>query len=221
MFEKFTSEGGGTFRQRYLNTYGFFNNRESKKPPLLVKLVEFTGNNHSTVCFEDIHGARYHLHADSTSDIGFDFAPPEKRWYPHYIYGAVLGARKPVKQYSKGLCDNNYILQYLDEKYLKFNSLEINFKEAENILQPKIKTIQLSLKEWVSSQTLPHTYYVTNQLVICKHPNGRLFVYLYDQVIATLTLAEDILIFKDVDLIFNSECIQLQKLLGFKGIIYE
>lgn len=96
MFEKFTSLDAGNFRQRYLNTYGFFRHEDRKK--LLVKLNRID----QTVGFVDKDGIGYTLNPDSPSNIGFEFLPPKAGWH-NANDGAWLVRRIPARQWSRGI----------------------------------------------------------------------------------------------------------------------
>lgn len=96
MFEKFTSQDAGNFRQRYLNTYGFFRHEDRKK--LLVKLNRID----NTVGFVDKDGIGYTLNPDSPSNIGFEFLPPKAGWH-NADDGAWLVRRIPARQWSRGI----------------------------------------------------------------------------------------------------------------------
>lgn len=100
MFEKFTSVDAANFRQRYLNTFGFF--RQEDRPKLLVKLNRID----TTVGFVDKDGIGYGLNADSDKDIGFEFLPPKAGWH-NAADGAWLVKRVAARQWSRGISRAN------------------------------------------------------------------------------------------------------------------
>lgn len=221
MFEKFLGSSSSTFQQRYLGTYGFFHNRHEKKPPLLVKLVDFPNNLNKSVVFQTIEGISYELKIDTEKDIGFEFAPPEKRWYPHQFYGAVLGCRRPSRQYSKGLCDANYKVCFFKDDNISV-TIPINFEVAATLLlevEPKHTT--LAFNKWVGNDALPRFYYLNKQFCIAKKRGFPFAVYLYDQIIGTFTLVEDVLHYHSVDVLFSEDCRRLANILGYQKVIYE
>lgn len=99
MFEKFTSVDAADFRQRYLNTYGFFR-RDNQRT--LVKLV----NVDETVSFKDKDDVEYKLFPDSQNDVGFEFLPPKAAWH-NTEEGGMLVTRVPARQWLRGICSRN------------------------------------------------------------------------------------------------------------------
>lgn len=100
MFEKFLSQDAANFRQRYINTYGFFRNEDKNK--LLVKINRID----NTVGFIDKDGLGYTLNPDTPNDIGFEFLPPKSGWH-NTTSGAWLVRRTATRQWSRGISSNN------------------------------------------------------------------------------------------------------------------
>lgn len=221
MFEKFTTEGGDTFRRRYEGTYGYFIDRTKNTKPLLVQLVSFEGRNGEVVKFQRLDGVTFQLNANTEQDIGFDFTPPEKRWYPHPTYGAVLGSRRTARQFSRGLCDHNYSLQYWWERGNRFEHVTLTFQEVYNILEAPVPK-QMPFSEWVKVSN-PPTYYISPLFTIVRTGTSdrRISLRLYDREIATLNLVGDKLTMTLSDLIFTSECASVAKDLGVSEVAYE
>lgn len=220
MFEKFTTEGGDTFRRRYEGTFGYYINRSNGGQRLLVQLVSFGGRNGEVLHFKNIDGIEYTLNANTDSDIGFEFVPPEKRYYPHAMYGAVLGARVVARQFSRGLCENNYTLRTWSPRRLNFETLPVNFQEVHNILEGSPKP-QQAFQDWIKS---PKTamFYLSPLFALVVAIEG-VKLYLYDRHIATLTATgESLTVVTDsFDPIFTAEVTVVANLLGFKDVIYE
>jgi hypothetical protein len=165
MFEKFTAANIETFRQRYLGTYGFFT-REGK-PEILVQIADITDGGCS---FIDESGLTYTLKSDSTSDIGFTFAPPESRYY-NTEKGLRLVLRKAVRQFQRGITDKNVSIQvpgsaWKDEK--------VSFSTLKNVYN-YIPALQAVAKGSVNSGVAVSPF-------IALH-NG--LIYLLDEVIGS------------------------------------
>lgn len=217
MFEKFTTEGGDTFRRRYEGTYGYFVNKTNPNLPLLVQLVSFEGNNGEILRFKRLDGIMFTLNANTEKEIGFEFTPPEKRWYPHPVYGAVLGARRPARQFSRGLCDANYTLQYYNVKNIRWEELPVNFQEVANILEGPKKNIS-SLEVWLKAGQETTAYYLSPTFSLLS---GRKVIHLalFDRFIAQLKFEGDKLTVMSRDVIFDTEYGQVAALLG-KELVY-
>lgn len=106
MFEKFTAAGASDFRQRYLNTYGYFTARGKKS---LVKLSKIDVEARERyVEFVDRDNDIFKVVADAQeADIGFHFLPPKSSWYNRANGIPILIQRVATKQYLRGICDRN------------------------------------------------------------------------------------------------------------------
>lgn len=187
MFEKFTANGGNTFRQRYEGTFGYYVNRETKTPPLLVQLTNFR-NDGNILEFKTIDGVLYTLNINTNREIGFEFAPPTKRWYPSDRFGALLGSRRVARQFSRGLCENNYELRYLQNNE-RWVSAQITFENVHHILEESTRQITAPVTAFVENKYAHNTYYLTPQYVLFRSKEGLLNLYLYERPIASLTVA--------------------------------
>lgn len=217
MFEKFINDGNNTFRQRYIGTYGLYHH--NNKPPILVKLTDYSEANGGTVYFTDQKGIVYHLYANSTEDIKFEFSPPEKRWYPHKHYGAVLGYRRVQRQFQRGLCDANYSLKvWLGPPHRgKFGNLVLTFSEAANVLLKtnSLKTVPFST--WVSDFTV-NSYYVDSQFCITRSPNSIYHLYLYDKEIAEFVVNNNKVEMKEENEMFSHEVVKVFNMIGLQYV---
>lgn len=102
MFEKFLSTNAGDFRQRYLNTYGFYSRGGKRK---LVQLSDINIDRH-TLRFIDVNGADFSLNADAEEDVGFEFLFPTPCWH-NTAKGPMLVRRIAQRQYQRGISDSN------------------------------------------------------------------------------------------------------------------
>lgn len=106
MFEKFTSQDAGDFRQRYQGTYGYFVN-DGKRT--LTRLDRINANGTlSTVEFVDRDGLSYLLKPDTDKEgRGFEFLPPKSAYFNTQEGEPLLVSRVPARQYLRGICDRN------------------------------------------------------------------------------------------------------------------
>lgn len=132
MFEKFTSEGSNDFRQRYLNTFGYF---EANGKRTLVKLAKiFTDSRDKYVEFVDQDGAEYKVVADAKNDdVGFRFLPPKSSWYNRKDGCPILLTRVATKQYLRGICDKNTNIVNL-----RGGRVNVDFPALSSIFEEKI-----------------------------------------------------------------------------------
>ena len=127
MFEKFMMNNAADFSQRYRGTYGFFtrNNQHT--------LVRITEINRDAVHFVDKYDLRYILKADSEDNIGFTFLTPRSAYY-NTSYGIpYLVRRVAAKQYSRGICDKNTNIEYMNGE-----NMRVNFENLETIFGEKL-----------------------------------------------------------------------------------
>jgi hypothetical protein len=163
MFEKFTSEDRGNFRQRYLDTFGFFRNED--KEPLLVKLVSIDG----VVTFVDKRGIEYTLYPDSDKEIGFQFLPPKSGMF-NTDEGAVYVQRSAARQFQRGISGRNTTFYLLDGE--RFVPVTVNFTWLEKIFYEKI-TAASAMKAFLA-RNIPSVA-VSKQFSI--NADGQLYVF--------------------------------------------
>lgn len=127
MFEKFTSAGGGDFRQRYLGTFGFYRDGAQR---VLSKLTEINIEHTSPhVVFTNKDGDKFVLRADSKrDDRGFEFLPPKNVWSNTAEGIPLLVQRVPARQYQRGICDRNTRIEDFSG-----NTQEINFEVLDKL----------------------------------------------------------------------------------------
>jgi hypothetical protein len=221
MFEKFLNNGTNTFRQRYNETFGFWvdNVRKIRK---LVKITYISDNNGHLV-FVDDKGVESVLYSDSDEDVGFEFAPPVKSWYPHTTYGAVLGYRVPNQQYRRGIHVDNYSIVTLNSANNKVN-LDVSFDNLNQMFNVSPKELSLtSFREFLSKKTseMPLTYYINSQMVLYKNTASIFSVLIYDRPVATAKFlrSKDTLVLTEVNPLFMEECMSIGHLI--KGIKLE
>lgn len=99
MFEKFTSVDAHDFRQRYLNTFGFFRRGEFRQ---LSKITSID----RVVQFVDRDGVTYTLNPDTDNDVGFEFLPPKSGWH-NMKEGAMLVRRIAARRWLRGVHQQN------------------------------------------------------------------------------------------------------------------
>lgn len=138
MFEKFTSVDAGNFKQRYLNTFGYFTYR--KDGVLKRTLVKLTTINHEDripyVEFKDKDDAVYKVMADASGDeTGFTFLPPKSAWYNTSTGIPYLVSRIPARQFLRGICDKNTAIQTvrLAQVGVNFTSMHMLFEESVSV----------------------------------------------------------------------------------------
>ncbi len=107
-FEKFEHANAQDFRQRYINTFGFFRNDD--KPPLLVKIMEVNDQ----VQFVDHRGVPFSLRPDRPGNVGFEFLPPKSALH-NTREGVAYTERIASRQWSRGVCDRNTKIYLLNE----------------------------------------------------------------------------------------------------------
>lgn len=133
MFEKFTRQDAGDFRQRYQGTYGYFR-RGTKKTLVRLDKVDIDNN---VVIFVDIDGLTYDIQADASDDsIGFDFLPP-KMAYHNTPAGTYLLRRVPQRQFSRGLSERNITI-----KTLNGQAVEVNFHSLRDVFERPLQILQ-------------------------------------------------------------------------------
>lgn len=135
MFEKFLSVNLESFRQRYEGTYGFF--RDDRKRRTLVRLESI---NNSRCEFVDEDSLDYHLNIDTDEDMGFEFIPPEAKWYNTPNFGAVYTERIVQRQFSRGVTDSNLSIMVLNKGRLtpKMVGFDILSQIYEHAIDPKM-----------------------------------------------------------------------------------
>lgn len=128
MKDSLTSSNYRDFRQRYEGTYGNF--APEGKPPLMVMLQSVE---ESRVNFVDSKGAKYHVNADA--GIPFEFYPVDRR-LANTAKGTVLySSRRPARQWSRGVCDQNTTIMNLISQRgvnVSFDTLEVLYHPNKN-----------------------------------------------------------------------------------------
>jgi hypothetical protein len=125
MLEKFQSANSRDFRQRYEGTFGYFTNPVTKSK----KLVKLTGVGDTSVSFTDKEGVKYEAVADR--DLEFEFIPLERKLFlsgGHLMYVE----RKPARQWSRGVCDNNTRITNLSTNI----PVAVNFDRIQRSMEP-------------------------------------------------------------------------------------
>jgi hypothetical protein len=163
MFEKFTSDDRGNFRQRYLDTFGFFRNED--KEPLLVKLISIEG----VVTFADKRGIEYTLYPDSDKEIGFQFLPPKSGMF-NTGDGAVYVQRSAARQFQRGISGRNTTFYLLDGE--RFITVPVSFGWLEKIFYEKI-TVAAAMESFLVN-AIPSVA-ISKQFSI--NGDGQLFVF--------------------------------------------
>lgn len=172
MFEKFSSEYSGDFRQRYQGTFGFYNDRDRKN----ARLVFLTAVGDEDVSFSDERGVSYSLNADVASEKGFEFLPPKSRYYNASDgSGAILVQRIASKQFSRGLCNKNVKIRHLHRNG-EHLSLGVTFSTLKKIYS-EISTVEAFRRfqqQGVSSVALSPMFALSDdgQLFVLGEPIG-------------------------------------------------
>lgn len=211
MFEKFINNGTNTFRQRYSDTYGIWVDNVRK----IRKLVNLTyiSDNGGVLSFVDKDGVESKLYADSDEDIGFEFVPPVRRWYPNTKYGAVLGYRVPAHQFRKGIHDDNYRVVYMTRK-LAQQSLGLSFEILDQMLHstPTLPSLP-SFTEFIEGDK--DTYYLTPQMVVQKTSASGFALLVFDKAVASgrFLRSKNLIKLTEVNEVFKNECLDLGKVI--------
>jgi hypothetical protein len=99
MLEVFKSNGWNDFRQRYSNTYGWYNH-EGKKVMVHVDEV-FEDEVH----FSDKNGVKYNAIADK--GVTFEFLPVQRGVYNYVNDDLLYVSRKPARMWKRGIAMDN------------------------------------------------------------------------------------------------------------------
>jgi hypothetical protein len=136
MFEKFLSADSGDFKQRYLNTYGFFTRKGVRTLVRLNKIATMNDTQKPFVDFIDRDGSTYHVSADIQDEsTGFEFIPPKSSWYNTAEGTPYLVRRVPARQYLRGICNRNTAITNIGN-----NNIEIDFVSLAKIFEGSITT---------------------------------------------------------------------------------
>lgn len=212
MFEKFLNTGTNTFNQRYNNTYGMWVDNVNK----IRKLVKITAisEDNGSLSFVDSRGVKSTLYSDVKEDMGFEFVPPIRRWYPHKTYGAVLGYRVPAHQFRRGLCDDNYSVVYFDKNLIR-RGLNLTFELLDQLLfnDPKPPHSLESFLDFTSTESKTNTFYVSPQLALHKTSPTIMYLMVYDRPIATGRYMKGRKVFSltEVNQMFAKDCDKLSQ----------
>lgn len=99
MKDTYTSNNGRDFRQRYAGTYGKYTTDSGKT--ITVYVDELTEDE---VIFNDANGAQ--MSAKIDSGVEFEFYPLNRR-LTDYNNTIIYSARKPERQWHRGVCSGN------------------------------------------------------------------------------------------------------------------
>jgi hypothetical protein len=121
MIEEYKSSSWHDFRQRYQNTYGWYQSDSGKRVLVRVEKVA-----ESSLSFIDREDNVYTALPDKGNQ--FQFIPVEKGLH-NTENGVVMCERKTARQFQRGLCAANTVL-----KNLSLNgSIAVEFSSVENI----------------------------------------------------------------------------------------
>lgn len=148
MFEKFLSANAGDFRQRYLNTYGFYSRGGKRK---LVQLADINLDRH-VLTFVDSNGAQFTLNADAEEDVGFEFLFPVPCWH-NTNKGPMLVSRVAQRQYQRGISDSNTKIMHASGNtamggvHVSFDSLRAIFESKTTVKEAQAAFPNFSLSD--------------------------------------------------------------------------
>lgn len=164
MFEKFTSGDAQNFRQRYINTFGFF--RQQREKRLLVKINRID----TQVGFVDKDGISYSLNPDSENDVGFEFLPPKAGWH-NTTDGGWLIRRRASRQWQRGICENNTSITTP-----RGMQAAVGFDMLSQIYENR-QTLSESLKRFNQEKKYDTGFLaISEQFALCK-PTKQVFCY--------------------------------------------
>lgn len=135
MKEVFTSSGYSDFKQRYANTYGWYEKED--KSQILVNVASVDADR---VVFRDDKGIDYFAYADFGNV--FTFLPVQRGLY-WYEGSIIYMSRLPARQYKRGICDNNTSIFDMHKQYavaVDYHLLKTIFGKQENPSLEKFKT---------------------------------------------------------------------------------
>jgi hypothetical protein len=190
MWEKFTSDNAGDFRQRYQGTFGFF--RKDNAPPVLAKLT-FVEH---IVGFVDKRGQTYEVFPDRPGEIGFEFLPPRAGW-TNAMEGAFYTERVAQRQFSRGVCERNTRIYQLVEK--GFATQPINFNTLEKVYE--IKADNLAAWNLFVAGAIP-SYSISREFAMTKE---RVFVYSAECGTVKSLSATKVVVALEDDALFRTE----------------
>lgn len=174
MFEKFLSNNVGDFRQRYEGTYGFYYDRETniRKLALLSRVdvdcppycVHFTFENN----------VKFHIHADTKRDIGFEFLPPRSAFY-NTEKGTFYVERIAARQFYRGIKSTNTAIYTYDGG--SWRSIKLGFEPLIAIYErniPLYEAIQRYKENKLSVALTPSIAIAGNLLQVNMHICGKI-----------------------------------------------
>jgi hypothetical protein len=134
MKEEFKAAGWRDFAQRYENTFGWFITELGER-----KLVQLTDVTDAVLRFVSKEGMTYFAHADKGNV--FEFIPVTKGVY-QYGEDVVYVCRKPARQWKRGLCHDNTLIQNLSYGgfiEVDFPIIESIYKDNDNVVLEKFR----------------------------------------------------------------------------------
>lgn len=158
MKEEFKSDHWKDFSQRYQGTYGWYEREDKGK--LLVYLAKVDEDN---LTFQDESGFKYYARPDK--DNYFTFIPVERGCYNFETNEVVVVRRHPARQWKRGLCSENTIIQRLSDN----QNLGVGFKVLDSIFTPKPNT---ALERFKAHRDCNVAFDRT-----LAHVNGKLYIY--------------------------------------------
>lgn len=164
MFEKFLSIDAPNFRQRYLNTFGFFRHEDRKKILVRISAID------NVVRFVDKDGVDYILNPDSESDVGFEFLPPKAGWH-NTDTGGWLIRRTAARQWQRGICPGNTRI----ETPLG-HGCQVDFHSLAQIYE-KTTTIPAALKRFKAERKYDSTFMAISEQFAISSSTKQVFTY--------------------------------------------
>ena len=132
MKDTFTTENARDFNARYVGSYGLYvDEARGTKIPVYLKTTEG-----ATLYFENLDGVEFHTRANS--GITFEFMQMTRKLYPALDGHIYYVCRRPARQWTRGVSDNN------TQAYRLCNHgpspVSINHKLIKSLLSPDAKT---------------------------------------------------------------------------------
>lgn len=179
MLEQFTSAGYRDFTQRYHNTFIWYNN-ENKR--LLVKVTDV---GQDVMTFTDEKKMTYTANADQ--GVQFESVPCQRGLY-NVGNEVVYVSRKAVKQYRRGLCNDNTSIHGFF-----YGPLPVTFDNVKSIFGEKGKDVNY-VEEWLQKKREGVAF--TTQFAVWSN-----VLYIYNQKIGVV----DGKVFRLTNSIFQQE----------------
>lgn len=163
MKELFSADTWSDFRQRYANTYGWYEKDNGEQV-----LVQVTSVNERSTTFVDKNGLTYYANADKGN--AFHFIPVQKG-LGYYDKDIICVSRTPARQWKRGICLDNTRLRNISQQ----TSMDLSHKLLESFLdKEKIKGRLEEFKKSFTGHVILNSFLsLTNNVMIYENIIGK------------------------------------------------